>query len=269
MRTCLLSGSKVHPWGVFQLMNSTYRCSAYPESTSDALQQKSWVDLHLLAKSFNFYVVAIDMKFSKNLYSETSPKFPLSVCISLDYVGKSSRRSTHRLCHNDVEKDYVSVICTEVLVSPETKKPVPYPNWWIEKYAPLCENDKLVSFALPKDRLQNPCKTSTTVDKSDTDYYNHTNTGSYIKFFCESIFRNISKNAYKNICQNHFDSGVKSINLTLAGSALLHDELDIITWEDSIDENIAYGEIVVKEGNTCCDMKIEFYNDNTTHSAQL
>ena len=83
------------------------------------------------------------------------------------------------------------------------------------------------------------------------------------------FLKNISKNAYKNISQNHFDSGVKSINLTLAGSALLHDELDIITWEDSIDENIAYGEIVRKGGNPCCDMKIEFYNNNTPGSAHL
>ena len=254
----------MRPWSIIQLMYSAYRCFANPETTSnDTLQQKSFADLHLLTESFHFYMVSIDMKFSKYLYSEQSPKYPLSVHIELDNVGKSSRRCTHRLYHNDVGVDYASFICTDVLVSKETKKPVPYPDWWINKFSPLCKNDRQAKFALPQDRLQNPCKTSTVVNLSDTDVYKHTNTGCYLKFCCESIFRNISRNVYKNINQNHFDSGVRSVNLVLAGQSVVDDELDITTWEDSMDNNIMYGQIVKKEGDICCYMKIEFYNDNT------
>ena len=257
-----LAGDKIQPWSIVHLMYVTYRCFGTPETTSDTLQEKSYIDLHHLTEKHNFFMTGIVLKISKHLYNEQSPKYPLTAHVKLDYVGKSSKRVTYRLYHNDVGIDYVSSICTDVLVSNETHRPVPYPEWWIKKFAPLCKNDRISNFALPKDRLQNPCWTSTEVSLSDTDIYKHTNTSNYIKFCCESIFKNISKKVYKKISQHHFDSGVKSLNITITGQSEVHDVLDIHTWEDSIDENTVYGQIVKRGGTTCCFIKIDFYNDN-------
>ena len=201
------------------------------------------------------------MKLSKHLYSELSPKYPLTIYASLDYVGKSSRRCSYRLYHDNVETEYASCVCTDVLVSQETQRPVPYPEWWIQKFAPLCKNDKLATFALPEDNLQNPCLTSTLVNLSETDVYKHTNASNYIKYCCESVYKNILKNVYNKIGQNQFNSGVKSYNLTVSDQSEVHDKLDIQTWEDSLDDNTVFGQIVKRGGKAICCMKLEFYND--------
>ena len=201
------------------------------------------------------------MKFNKYLYSEQSPKFPLSVHMELDHVGKSSKCVHGRLYHEDTKTEYVESIGTDVLVSEQTEKAVPYPDWWVEKFAPLCKNGKLLTLVLPEDKLQNPCHTSKIVSLSETDFYKHTNIASYLKFGYESIFRNIFNNSYKKINMNHFDSGVKSLTVAYTGQSRIHDELDITTWEDSTDDSTVYGKIEKKGGRPCCHMKMEFYNE--------
>ena len=238
------------------------RYIAHPEeANSDKHQQKSFADLDLLAKAYNFYAIRLDVKINKYLYNENSPKYPLSVTVTLDYVGKSSKRTIHRIFHqDDLETPYVECILTDVLVSQDTMKPAPYPDWWIEKYAPLCKRDKLPNLVLPTVNEQTHCRTSTVVNLSDTDIYKHTHITSYIKYFYDSVYRNISNNGYKNISQNHFDSGVKSVSLEYTGQSIVHDELDITTWE-ICNDNVVYGTIEKKGGNECCRIKMEFYNE--------
>ena len=53
---------------------------------------------------------------------------------------------------------------------------------------------------------------------------------------------------------------MKSVTLEYTGQSVVHDELDVTTWEDEIEENVMYGKIE-KNGYECCPMKMEFYND--------
>ena len=82
----------------------------YPETSNNHLQQKSFADLHLFTEDFNFYSTRLDVRINKYLYEEQSPKFPLFATIALDYVEKSSKRSTLCLHHTDVEMAYVECI---------------------------------------------------------------------------------------------------------------------------------------------------------------
>ena len=232
----------------------------YPETSNNHLQQKSFADLHLFTEDFYFYSTRLDVKINKYLYEEQSSKFPLFATIALDNVGKSSKRSTLSLHHTDVEMAYVECILTSVLVSQETKKAVPFPEWWVDKFKHLCKNDKQEKLFIPTEGLRNHCHSKALVNLSDIDVYKHTNTASCLKYFYESIYRHILSKGYTNISQNHFESGVKSVTLEYTGQSVVHDELDVTTWEDEIEENVVYGKIE-KNGYECCHMKMEFYDD--------
>ena len=255
-----VTGNKVLPWSALRLFESTHRCFTCPKTRNIDHQLESFADLHHLTEEYNFYMIGMHMKFDKYLYSEQSPKFPLQVDFKLDNIGKSSKCVSHRLYHNNFM--YIECLATDVLVSQATNKSAPYPSWWVKKFAPLCKNERLPQLVLPVERLENPCHTRTDVGLSETDVYKHTNAASYIKYCYESIFRNVSKRCYKNFKSNHLDSGVKCVAATYTGQSRLLDVLDIVTWEDSANDNTVYCKIFKHTGEECCDMKMEFYNDN-------
>ena len=228
---------------------------------SNPLQRKSLADLHLITKEHSFFVIGVNMKIKQCLYNEETPKFPLSVNMALDHVGISSKRLSQRLFHNDLGTEYVECSFADVLVSKVKQKHVPYPSWWVEKFGNVCKEEKLTAFILPTERLTNPCNTSTRVNLSDTDLNKHTNTAAYVKICYESIFENVFDNKYKNIKHNHFDCGVKSVSVRYTSQSRLHEELDITSWEDTLDGNTVYMDVAKKGGKSCCQMKIEFYND--------
>ena len=228
---------------------------------SNPLKRKSFADLHLITKDHSFFIIGVNMKIKQHLYDEESPKFPLSVNMALDNVGISSKRLFQRLFHNELGTEYVECSFADVLVSEVNRKPVPYPSWWVEKYGNVCKEERLTAFILPAERLANPCYTSTRVNLSDTDFNKHTNTAAYVKFCYESIFENVSDNKYKNIKHNHFYCGVKSVSVRYTNQSGLHDELDITSWQDTLDGNTIYTGVAKKGGKSCCQMKIEFYND--------
>ena len=127
----------MHPWNLLHLIESVYRESSFPKFPNNPPQLKSFADLHHILHENTFFMVGVGININKHFYDEDSPKFPLSVNMKLDHVGKSSKRLLFQLYHNDVATEYATVQWDDVLVSDVDLKPVAYPAWWMEKFAHL------------------------------------------------------------------------------------------------------------------------------------
>ena len=259
-------GAKVQPWSLLRFIESVRACTFWNYNNTSA--QNSLADFHVVLQNHLFFVVSANVTIHKYFYDEESPKFPLYVNASLDHVGRSSKRLSYRLYHPDVETEYVTCHVDDVLVSNISRKPVGYPDWWVEKFAHLCKGEKSI-FELPRTQLSKTYNTSYQVTSTDIDTYKHANWSSYVKFCFESVYKNVYENKYDKITQNHIDSGLKSFSLVYKNESSLYDNLNICTREDKFDETVVYGDVFKEDGTLCFQMLMDFYNNSIKDKSKL
>ena len=118
-----------------------------------------------------------------------------------------------------------------------------------------------MKFVLPADRPEKICYTTYQINYSDLDINKHANNSSYVKICYESVVKNVVNHAYQHISQENLDAGVKSFLASYENESGLYDELDILSWEDKNDKNVVFAHILKKDGKSCCQVKMEFYNN--------
>lgn len=258
------SGAKVQPWSLLRLFESVRACTFWDYPGSSPTIAESLADFHVLLRDHFFFIVSASVTIDRHFYKEETPKFPLYVNATLDHVGRSSKRLSYRLHHPGTESAYATCIVDDVLVSSSNRKPIAYPDWWMKKYAHLCENEKSSNFELPTTQMSKPLCSSYKVNLTDIDTYKHTNWSAYVKFCFESIYKHVLDNSYSNINQSHVDNGVKSVSMVYKSESNLYDTLNVLTRENKQHPNGVYGDIVKEDGTICFQLMMDFFNNQNS-----
>ena len=203
------------------------------------------------------FITGVRTDIDKTFHDLESPKFPLYVRTYLKSFGKSSKTCSYELRHDGSDALYVSCDVTDVLISKTSRKPVKYPDWWIDKYSPHVENRQTV---LPEMHIPggDPFMTKVTVSHCDTDTHRHTNWASYIKFCSDNIH---AREMQYDKTYIPVTDGIRSFDIKYTAESALADELSVTSVYSRSQED-TYCLTVNKGGVLCAFSNFCFYNEN-------
>ncbi|XP_060071900.1 uncharacterized protein LOC132551774 isoform X2 [Ylistrum balloti] len=250
-------GSKVTPWSLLHLFESTRAFSFWPMPAAER-PEGSFADFNQLLMDNFFFIATANLSIERQLYDEFTPKFPLSVTIHLDFVGRSSFLLTSSLAHMDTEP-YAVCKVQSVLVNSTTRKPTPFPDWWRRKYL---HNTCLSGTALKmKDLLEakiDQCyQHDVIVYPRECDSYFHTNWSNYVRYCSDTVSFGVLHKKFKNITEKTLEHGIKELEISLLRESNVGDKLNIVSWETNDGLNFR----ILKDSHACAQMSMSFFQD--------
>lgn len=227
---------------------------------------RSFLDANELAKKLFFYIATVQLEIFPQVYKPESPKFPLCVTKTLSYVGRSSKRISCTLTCPENELVYAKCDIQDVIVNPETRKPSPFPDWWMEKYGRVDGNVESPSpLILAEIERPSSChEFRMTVHHRDCDDYQHTNWASYGNFCLDTCYVLAKKAHYKSVNCNSLKMGLKSMEYSMKKETKEFEELNICSWEKDCKPNWLYFDIQNGNNESCCQAALSFYDFSCT-----
>ena len=183
------------------------------------------------------------------------PSLRASVCIG--YVGTSSFATISTLNCADTGEVYVRNVDQIVSVDKSTRKPMPLPEWWRKKYAPLVVGNKpliLQPLSQPETMHLYECR----VPWSDIDAYRHTNFAAYIRYCSDCATDGVYNGAYPSFTDTLSKYYIKDTSISFYNESNANDTLQISSWEEKDKKYILRFKGTCNEKNVF-QSSIEFY----------
>lgn len=241
------------PQSLFLLFESARAYAFWPVSSKTG----TLVDSHLLLKDYLYFIASARLDVNRKFYEETSPKFPLFITKTFDYIGKSSSAITSVLECPSKPFPYATCRIQTVLVDSKTRKPSPFPDWWREKYAPFVQGGQpMIMHHLEKPRTVETYRTK--VSYSDIDAYMHTNWQSYVGFCLEAFYDSVFKNQNKSYDGQVAGKCLKSFEAGFRKESSMGDELNVYSWVSEQDKGDIQFEIKHND-DICLHARMEYY----------
>ncbi|KAI8767403.1 hypothetical protein BgiMline_026392 [Biomphalaria glabrata] len=231
----------------------------------------TFLDWKIITEDRFTFVSSTHFKMSKQLYNADIPKWPLDVDVSLAYVGNSSMASITSFYNSgDTSEPLWSQVNQVVCVDKVTRKPIPFPDWYKDKYKEKCCMDK----GLIIKPFQRPTKTycmPVVVRWSDTDGYNHTNFASYVHWVVNAIHASLSEqsaevakdesssSAMPLISKEIITNGLKDIQICYLSESLENQSLDVHIWQQDQENHKVYAAIE-RGKDDICQMQLEYFD---------
>ncbi|XP_062605456.1 uncharacterized protein LOC134267251 isoform X2 [Saccostrea cucullata] len=213
---------------LFLLFESARAYSFWPVKNPN----ETFLDSHLLLKDNLYFIASTSIDIDSRFYEEFSPKYPLAITKTLDYIGKSSSAITSVLECRSQTFPYATCRIQTVFVNGKTRRPMPYPDWWMEKYSPHVPKGQPI--IMPHLEKPGEIQTyNTKVSYSDIDAYLHTNWQSYVSFCMEAFYDSVFKNKYTWLDKAMVGKCLKSFEAGFRKESSMGDELNVHSWESS------------------------------------
>ena len=216
----------------------------------------------LTAQRYTF-MVSTKTEMTKEFHSSLpnrKEKPRLAISIQLGFVGNSSLSSVAHLFCRDTKEVYVTNQNMVVTVDKVTRKPVPLPEWWTNKYRPLSvESQRLIipSVPVPDEKYV----TSMKALWSDMDAYRHTNYVAYIRYCFEAAMEANATNRFSKFTGDMLHYYVKSMDILYKGESTPGDELKVSTWENKDNPYLIHFDIN-KAGKTIFQSHIQYFEQD-------
>ncbi|OWF37418.1 hypothetical protein KP79_PYT04741 [Mizuhopecten yessoensis] len=255
-------GAKVTLWNLLQLFESTRAFAFWPIPDAER-PDSSFADFKKVLMNNFFFIATAKLSIERQLYDEFLPKFPLSVNIKLDYVGRSSFLLTSTLSHANTSP-YAECKVQSVLVDSETRKPTSFPDWWRQKYGNEASIDgsALIMKDLPDVDVNQCYQHDVIVYPRDSDAYLHTNWAQYARYCSDACSFGVLRNKYKTITEKSLQNGVKELEMSFRKESSVGDTLNIVSWETGDGLNFR----VLKDSHTCVQTTMGFFPDISSTS---
>ncbi|XP_021380334.1 uncharacterized protein LOC110467470 [Mizuhopecten yessoensis] len=250
-------GSKVSPWNLFQLFESARVFAFWPLPNAER-PNESFADIYKILQDNLMFTATTNLSIKRPLYDDFTPKFPLSVTVKLDYIGRTSILTTSTLAHTH-SNPYAVCKLQSILVDPATRKPTSFPDWWRQKYAndSAVDGSALIMKDLPDVDVDQCYQHDVIVNPRDCDAYSHTNWANYVPYCSDACRFGLLQNRYKNITDSSLENGVKELEMSFRKESSVGDTLKIISWETGDGLNFR----VLKNNDTCVQMTMHFFED--------
>ena len=199
----------------------------------------------------------IDIK--REMYDFKVPKAPLDIILKGGYIGNSSLNSkTTVLTSTGLE--LVSNVNQVVSIDTSTRRPLPLPDWWKQKYAESAKSSQPLKF-IKIEKPENIPFYDYKVARSDLDSNNHANWSVYAKFAFDAMYH-FSKTGHLSSMQNFDQFCVQRMELLYIGESFDDDVLHVHAWEDN-SETLTVIAHINKGDNLLFQGKFIFFDNNT------
>lgn len=181
------------------------------------------------------FMSSTEATFSKSLYDPSVDKSRFDVKLSLGYCGNASvALVTEYYETGKRDEPLLRQVSQTVSVSKTTRKPIPFPEWFKNKYTGKGVLDQGLVLR-PFDRPENTYAYDVKVRWNDTDTYNHTNFASYITFTESAIYSALANkpDSLGDITEEDVRSGCKNIKISYQNESLEGQTLNCYVWQDA------------------------------------
>ena len=199
---------------------------------------------------------------SESFHKFENPKFPLYVDVEVTHYGKSSSRKVYTLLHENSSSPYAVCQIDDVLVDGKSRKPMPFPSWWQEKFSYInCAPKEPLDRWPSSVNLVMIVKEDYLVLYEDIDTNVHTNYSTYVKFCYDSIYKGVCDAKFRMLKSEHLTRGCKSMTMTFHGETNYRDLLTVELFEDSARFGGVFCYVRKANGDKCCTVCFEFYSE--------
>lgn len=253
MRMCISGTPAI--WKLMKFMEGS-RFFAHHALSSPG--ENNFVEYDVLTKDRMTFMGSTEFLINKAMYDRSVLKCPLDVKLRLHHVGKSSLSTQAKVFVHQSDNVLLSNINQVVSIDPLSRKPMPLPDWWKTKYAGMASGGEPMVIQ-SESRPDGATVYDVPISWSDTDFYEHTNWTSYVKYCIDAAnaccikgqLRQISKETVK-------ESQVKTLRVRYSGESILGDTLKIYAWETpELPNSIKFQ--VYKETSPICFVFIEYF----------
>ena len=188
------------------------------------------------------YVISNELEVHSAMYDKSVPKQPLACRFQLGYVGTSSLNTVGVLTAPSIGQELLRMKSQVVRVNKNTRRPMPLPDWWREKYASVAIGNP----ALIVKRHLRPAVTHVfpvTVTWSETDNNEHTTWTAYAHFCTNAVRDAVRTSFYKNITSEVLQKGLRKIRMGFLSESAETDKLIVHSWESVDDDTTVCCEI--------------------------
>ena len=225
---------------------------------------ESFLDFHKLRGQVLFFGISCRVDISHHFYKATSAIKQLKISQRLSHVGTTTYCVNAEMSGQNHKLPYAIFSIKAILVDPQHRKPIAFPEWWKNKYA------KTVKQAMPPrmERLVKPKEGISClrlpVVHSDTDIYHHTNWVTYIRACNDAFIDGTLQNVYDRTRREDVGKDVKYFEIGFKRESKIGEKLDIYSWKSCSDSGKENGEIcfeINKGSEVCCQAKMGFHGD--------
>ena len=222
-----LSGGHPKPWRLMDLLYSA-RFYAHHWPLDDS--GRTFRDYAQLTAYRLTLMVASVTDISQEMYNPKILKYPLDVKIQGGFIGNSSLTSVGTVVAN-TGMELVNNVNQMILVDKVSRRPVPLPDWWKNKYAESSKSHQPLKFS-NIDKPENASFYKRVVGRSDLNIINTTSWSVYVKFSLDAIYH-ITKTGTLDSVTNNDEFYLSCMELMYSGPSFEGDILQAFVWRDN------------------------------------
>lgn len=222
----LFPDSLPKPWQLMKLVESARFMSHHWPLDDKGRTFRDYAEL--TADRLTFLVTSC-FDIRTDLYDLSTSKSPLDVKIQHGFVGSSSLNSSASVITVD-GKELLSNINQVVSIDKTTRRPLPLPVWWKEKYEAHGRGFSALKF----EKHEKPASLKAykvQVARSDIDSNNHTNWTVYVRFAIDGLYHNVKHGLVKHFTDLE-QRGMCRMELLYVGESFDDDVLNVFVWND-------------------------------------
>ena len=204
------------------------------------------------------FLVTSRLDIEPAMYNSKIPKSPLDVLVQGGFIGNSSLNSITSVVTSGGQ-ELMSNINQVVSIDRKTRRPLPLPDWWKEKYAVSAKPYQSLKFA-KIDKPENIPFYDYKVARSDLDGNNHANWSVYVKFSLDAMYH-FSKTGFLASFSDFDSFCISRMELMYSGESFDDDVLKVYSWEDESAPTTAVVHIY-KGDNFLFQGKFQFFRDD-------
>lgn len=259
----------LHPMGVLKLLERARITGFWAQDYEQLSKEKAklenlghsseqpFIDMNKLENLI--YMASTSLQIEPKVYDYETEKQPIMVDLELDYIGNTSFKLKNSMYFPGQPEPLIQSEMQVVFIDPQTKKPSPPAQWWLDKFRPhVSKSSKpliLEKTQIPKDIQVE--EEDVLVTPSDVDAYLHLSSSHYIKFVVDSyICWHIKKYGYER--NGDPFRNLKSMSQSFLGEAAAGDLLKVKFWPSKDNENLFHFHIL-KDQNLIHECIAEFY----------
>lgn len=204
------------------------------------------------------FLVTSVMDIKSEMYDAKLPKSPLDVKVQGGFIGNSSLNSISTV-FTSAGLELMSNVHQVVSIDRTSRRPLPLPDWWKQKYAKSAKSFHSLKFSKIEKPETIPCY-DYKVARSDLDGNNHANWSVYVKFSLDALYH-FSKTGYLASMPNFDSFCLQRMELLYSGESFDDDVLKVYAWEDN---SVPFTVVVhiYKEDNHLFQGKFRFFDED-------
>ncbi|CAG5131212.1 unnamed protein product [Candidula unifasciata] len=243
---------------VFRLLSFIADMRFFPEYYSYTDQENKWFQWDGVLHDRTLVTSSLQVALSRNIHNYQVPKWPLQAEVTLGYVGKSSLSISLAVYGSISPEPLLTHLIQFVSIDTETRKPMPFPDWFMNKYTKQCSME--AGFRV--ETFPRPAKTFMQRREQKWEQVQHMNCGLSNSGSQESVVPvpqiTKSRGGLREGMRDMIRDGLKVLNICYVNECHEGDIIDVHVWQED-SEACTVRCSIEKGSQLLCQLRLEYF----------